>query len=145
MMGFVKHSKPTSNWGGPPCPIFAQESLAALQQAGRCRSKQHGVWALLVKQFWLGLSRLLPGGMLSPGDNCWALLFFVWGSSSCVFPWWKKTVFFFFIFVGPSMQSCAALIWESLLFGGKGWTFFCRQSDQGVPGSSWNFFFFHFE
>jgi len=30
----------------------------------RCRSKQHGVWALLVKQFWLGLSRLLPGGML---------------------------------------------------------------------------------
>ena len=30
----------------------------------RCRSKQHGVWALLVKQFWLGLSRLLTGGML---------------------------------------------------------------------------------
>lgn len=30
----------------------------------RCRSKQHGVWALLVKQFWLGLNRLLTGGML---------------------------------------------------------------------------------
>ncbi|CAE7672862.1 unnamed protein product [Symbiodinium sp. CCMP2592] len=30
----------------------------------RCRSKQHGVWALLVKQFWLGLTRLLAGGML---------------------------------------------------------------------------------
>lgn len=25
----------------------------------RCRSKQHGVWALLVKQFWLGMSRWL--------------------------------------------------------------------------------------
>jgi hypothetical protein len=95
MMGFVKHSKPTSNWGGPPCPIFAQESLAALQQAGRCRSKQHGVWALLVKQFWLGLSRLLPGGMLSPGDNCFATVLFedlrvVFSHDE------KKHVFFYF-------------------------------------------------
>ena len=30
----------------------------------RCRSKQHGVWALLCKQFWLGLSKLLAGGVL---------------------------------------------------------------------------------
>lgn len=30
----------------------------------RCRSKQHGVWALLLKQFWLGLSRLVTGGIL---------------------------------------------------------------------------------
>lgn len=30
----------------------------------RCRSKQHGVWALLIKQFWLGLSKLLTGGIL---------------------------------------------------------------------------------
>lgn len=30
----------------------------------RCRSKQHGVWALLAKQFWLGLSKLLTGGIL---------------------------------------------------------------------------------
>lgn len=30
----------------------------------RCRSKQHGVWALLIKQFWLGLSRLQAGGVL---------------------------------------------------------------------------------
>jgi len=30
----------------------------------RCRSKQHGVWALLLKQFWLGLSRLQTGGIL---------------------------------------------------------------------------------
>lgn len=30
----------------------------------RCRSKQHGVWALLIKQFWLGLSRLTTGGIL---------------------------------------------------------------------------------
>lgn len=30
----------------------------------RCRSKQHGVWALLMKQFWLGLTRLATGGML---------------------------------------------------------------------------------
>eukprot|EP00928_Gymnodinium_smaydae_P026438 TRINITY_DN20766_c0_g1_i2.p1 TRINITY_DN20766_c0_g1~~TRINITY_DN20766_c0_g1_i2.p1 ORF type:complete len:420 (-),score=108.72 TRINITY_DN20766_c0_g1_i2:82-1341(-) len=30
----------------------------------RCRSKQHGVWALLTKQFWLGLSRLNAGGIL---------------------------------------------------------------------------------
>lgn len=30
----------------------------------RCRSKQHGVWALLMKQFWLGLTRLLAGGIL---------------------------------------------------------------------------------
>jgi len=30
----------------------------------RCRSKQHGVWALLLKQFWLALTRLLTGGML---------------------------------------------------------------------------------
>uniref|UniRef100_A0A7S1B063 Ribosomal RNA methyltransferase FtsJ domain-containing protein n=1 Tax=Noctiluca scintillans TaxID=2966 RepID=A0A7S1B063_NOCSC len=30
----------------------------------RCRSKQHGVWALLCKQFWLGLSKLLAGGTL---------------------------------------------------------------------------------
>lgn len=29
----------------------------------RCRSKQHGVWALLVKQFWLGLTRLIAGGI----------------------------------------------------------------------------------
>jgi len=30
----------------------------------RCRSKQHGVWALLLKQFWLGMSKLLQGGIL---------------------------------------------------------------------------------
>lgn len=30
----------------------------------RCRSKQHGVWALLMKQFWLGLEKLLAGGIL---------------------------------------------------------------------------------
>merc|ERR1719210_1996786 len=30
----------------------------------RCRSKQHGVWALLLKQFWLGLSKLAQGGVL---------------------------------------------------------------------------------
>jgi len=30
----------------------------------RCRSKQHGVWALLLKQFWLGMSKLLQGGVL---------------------------------------------------------------------------------
>lgn len=30
----------------------------------RCRSKQHGVWALLIKQFWLGLTRLEQGGVL---------------------------------------------------------------------------------
>lgn len=30
----------------------------------RCRSKQHGVWALLLKQFWLGLTRLVTGGVL---------------------------------------------------------------------------------
>eukprot|EP00397_Hematodinium_sp_SG-2012_P019714 GEMP01020272.1.p1 GENE.GEMP01020272.1~~GEMP01020272.1.p1 ORF type:complete len:523 (+),score=104.16 GEMP01020272.1:82-1650(+) len=30
----------------------------------RLRSKQHGVWALLVKQLWLGLMRLNEGGVL---------------------------------------------------------------------------------
>lgn len=30
----------------------------------RCRSKQHGVWALLIKQFWLGLTKLAAGGIL---------------------------------------------------------------------------------
>lgn len=30
----------------------------------RCRSKQHGVWALLIKQFWLGMSKLSQGGVL---------------------------------------------------------------------------------
>jgi len=30
----------------------------------RCRSKQHGVWSLLLKQFWLALTRLLQGGIL---------------------------------------------------------------------------------
>jgi len=30
----------------------------------RCRSKQHGVWALLMKQFWLGMSKLLANGIL---------------------------------------------------------------------------------
>jgi len=30
----------------------------------RCRSKQHGVWAILLKQFWLGLTRLAAGGVL---------------------------------------------------------------------------------
>lgn len=30
----------------------------------RCRSKQHGVWALLMKQFWLGLTKLTSGGAI---------------------------------------------------------------------------------
>ncbi|CAE8611379.1 unnamed protein product [Polarella glacialis] len=30
----------------------------------QCRSKQHGVWPLLLKQFWLGLTRLVAGGIL---------------------------------------------------------------------------------
>lgn len=30
----------------------------------RCRSKQHGVWALLTKQLWLGLTKLQQGGIL---------------------------------------------------------------------------------
>lgn len=30
----------------------------------RCRSRQHGVWALLCKQFWLALSKMLSGGVL---------------------------------------------------------------------------------
>lgn len=29
----------------------------------RCRSKQHGVWALLMKQLWLGLTHLADGGI----------------------------------------------------------------------------------
>lgn len=28
-----------------------------------CRSKQHGVWALIAKQFWLGLTRVATGGV----------------------------------------------------------------------------------
>eukprot|EP00929_Paragymnodinium_shiwhaense_P094080 TRINITY_DN544_c0_g1_i1.p1 TRINITY_DN544_c0_g1~~TRINITY_DN544_c0_g1_i1.p1 ORF type:complete len:544 (+),score=123.58 TRINITY_DN544_c0_g1_i1:131-1762(+) len=43
----------------------------------RCRSKQHGVWALLCKQMWLGLSKLETGGIIifrfgwrDPGDHC---------------------------------------------------------------------------
>lgn len=44
---------------------FRNETAWDDQYTGvRCRSKQHGVWALLIKQFWLGLSRLMPGGIL---------------------------------------------------------------------------------
>lgn len=30
----------------------------------KCRSRQHGVWALLCKQCWLGMSKLLHGGVM---------------------------------------------------------------------------------
>lgn len=30
----------------------------------RCRTRQHGVWGLLMKEFWLGFSKMLPGAIL---------------------------------------------------------------------------------